>query len=97
MIDLNFGKYGIRTADKLNIVLYENVENKKEGSENYGKISQKVLGYYSRLEHALNAYVKMAIADDNFNATSINEVIAAIKDIEHTIKNECANLRIVKE
>ena len=45
MIDLKFGKYGIKTADKLNIVLYELVEVKKEDSPNYGKMSEKVLGY----------------------------------------------------
>ena len=29
MIDLRFGKYGVKTADKLNIVLYEIVETER--------------------------------------------------------------------
>ena len=94
MIDLQFGKYGIKTADRLNIVLYELVENKKEGSKNYGAVSQKILGYYSNLEFALNAYVKVALADDDFNATNVEEVITAIGTIQHRIKHECDRLML---
>ena len=41
MIDLKFGKYGIKTADKLNIVLYELLEVKKKESPNFGKIAKR--------------------------------------------------------
>ena len=41
MIDLKFGKYGVKTADKLNIVLYELVEVKKKNSPNFGKMNEK--------------------------------------------------------
>ena len=41
MIDLKFGKYGIKTADKLNIMLYELLEVKKKDSPEYGKIKEK--------------------------------------------------------
>lgn len=94
MIDLKFGKYGIKTADKLNIILYELVENKKEDSKNYGEIREKVLGYYGELEHALNAYVKIAMADDDFNATSVKEIVNAIWAIKHSIRHECNRLML---
>lgn len=89
MIDLKFGKYGIKTADKLNIVLYELLEVKKKESPNFGKMSEKVLGYYSHLEHALNAYIKLAMADDDFNATSIEEVKVLFIEIKEQIHAEC--------
>lgn len=89
MIDLKFGKYGIKTADKLNIVLYELVEVKKKESTEYGKIKEKVLGYFSHLEHTLNAYVKVTVADDDFNATSIEEVKVLLTEIKEKIHAEC--------
>ena len=92
MIDLKFGKYGVKTADKLNIVLYELVKVKKKDSPNYGKMSEKVLGYYSHLEHALNAYVKLAMADDDFNATSIEEVKEMLTELKEQIHSECARI-----
>ena len=92
MIDLKFGKYGIKTADKLNIVLYELVEVKKKDSPNYGKTSEKVLGYFSHLEHALNAYTKLAMADDDFNATNIEEVKVLLNDIRNQIHAECERI-----
>ena len=92
MIDLRFGKYGIKTADRLNIVLYENIENKKEDSPNYGKTSQKVLGYYGELEHALNAYVKVAMADDELTFKTVEELIKEIDLIRHSIRHECGRL-----
>ena len=93
MIDLHFGKYGIKTADRLNIVLYEKVENTKPESKNFGKISEKVLGYYSRLEDAINANVKTVMADDSWNITSIEETIRAINFIQNSIKYECKGLQ----
>lgn len=51
-------------------------------------MSEKVLGYYSHLEHALNAYVKLAMADDDFNATSIEEVKVLLTEIKEQIHAE---------
>lgn len=92
MIDLKFGKYGIKTADKLNIMLYELLEVKKKDSPNFVKISEKVLGYFSHLEHALNAYVKVTVADDDFNATSIEEVKVLLTEIKEKIHAECERI-----
>lgn len=97
MIDLKFGKYGIRTADKLNIILYELVENKKEDSKNYGEVREKVLGYYGELEHALNSYTKIAMADDDFNATTVEEVKDAIYTLKHGIRHECSRLMLHRQ
>lgn len=94
MIDLKFGKYGIKTADRLNIVLYELIENKKEDSKHYGKTYEKVLGYYGKLEHALNAYVKVALVDDELNITSVEELIKTIGFIQHSIRHECSRLML---
>ena len=84
MIDLNFGKYGIRTADKLNIVLYENVINQKPESENFGSVSRKTLGYYHSLQQALQAYSRFALADETAN--NVTELLEAISRLENTIK-----------
>lgn len=92
MIDLKFGKYGIKTADKLNIVLYEIGEVKKKDSPNYGNMTEKVLGYFSHLEHALNAYVKVALVDDDFNATSVEEVKVLLTEIKNQIHAECERI-----
>lgn len=92
MIDLRFGKFGIKTADKLNIVLYKLVEVKKKDSPNFGKMSEKVLGYFSHFEHALNAYAKVAMADDDFNATSIEEVKVILTEIKNQIHAECERI-----
>ena len=92
MIDLKFGKYGIKTADKLNIVLYELLEVKKKDSPNYGNMTEKVLGYFSHLEHALNAYAKVAMADDDFNATSIEEVKVLLTELKEKIHSECERI-----
>lgn len=89
MIDLKFGKYGIKTADKLNIVLYELVENKKEDSKNFGEIREKVLGYYSELEHALNAYVRLSYMSDETSTKDLNEVKVLLNDIKKQIHIEC--------
>ena len=61
-------------------------------SPNYGKMSEKVLGYYSHLEHALNAYAKVAMADDDFNATSIEEVKDMLTEIKEQIHAECERI-----
>lgn len=92
MLNLRFGKYGIKTADKLNIVLYELVEVKKKESPEYGKLKEKVLGYFSHLEHALNAYVKVAMADDDFNATSVEEVKEMLTALKEQIHSECERI-----
>lgn len=86
MIDLKFGKYGIKTADKLNIVLYQNIPVTKENSPNYGTFREKVLGYYSNLEHALNAYVKVAVQDEDYVATNVTEVLNMLESIKQEIK-----------
>lgn len=97
MIDLKFGKYGIKTADRLNIVLYELIENKKEDSKNYGKTYEKVLGYYSGLEHALNAYVKIAMADDDLDLVSVDVILCALNTIRYSIREQCNRLIHHKE
>lgn len=91
MIDLKFGKYGIKTADKLNIVLYQNVPVTKENSPNFGTVNEKTLGYYSNLEHALNAYVKVAVQDENYVATDVTEVLNMLKAIRQEIKEVTHN------
>lgn len=86
MIDLRFGKYGVRTFDKLNIVLYQNIPVTKADSPNYGKVNEKTLGYYSNLEQALNGYVKVAVQDEDYVATNVTEVLDMLKTIQQDIK-----------
>lgn len=91
MVDLRFGKYGVRTFDKLNIVLYQNIPVTKADSKNFGQINQKTLGYYSDLEQALNAYVKVAVQDEDHIATDVTQVLDMLKAIQQNIKEACNN------
>lgn len=84
MINIKLGEYGIKTSDKLNIVLvqYKTVQDVK--SKNYGNTTEKVLGYYSTLEQALRGYTKLT--ENTCNANSINALLAELKAINSRIE-----------
>lgn len=53
MINLTLGDYRIYTLDENNIVLAKCSFVTKPTSKNYGKSTQRVLGYYSSMKSAL--------------------------------------------
>ena len=79
MVDIKLGKYGIKTADRLNLVLYVEGTISKPGSKNFGSVSTKILGYYSNLEQALNAYVNTVIADEEYTVKDIPGIFALLE------------------
>lgn len=85
MINLQFGKYGIKTADERNIILTENVIITKENSKNFGKEFEKVLGYYSNLECALKAYINRALADEDTNINTAELLLDKYEKLHNNI------------
>ena len=67
------------SSDKHNYVLekYEDVEDRKTGEI---KKMWKDAGYYGSIEPILNRYIKERIRDSE--ATSVNELIAELKEIK---------------
>ena len=93
MIDLNFGKYGIKTSDKLNIILYENTTVTKEDSPHFGKPSINNLGYDSSLDGALKAYINLRLADNETNYATAEELLTAYAQLKREITEEVKCLK----
>ena len=85
MINLNFGKYKIKTMDDKNIVLIEVKTVKDEESKRAGETYEITKGYYSSIDDALNGYIKARINDPDVELTSLKAVLDYIAFIRGTI------------
>lgn len=86
MINLTLGDYRIYTLDENNIVLAKCSVVTKPTSKNYGKSTQRVLGYYSSLKSALTAYTAREMASDDYCAETVEQLEAVLDNIASRIE-----------
>lgn len=58
------GGYRIYQADEMNIVLVKTTVIKSKRSKRNGETAEKRIGYFGKLEHALNEYKKRCMTED---------------------------------
>lgn len=94
-MNIRLGEYGIRTLDKLQVVLYEIKTVKKEESENYGKEREMVLGYYGNTGTALKGLYELLIRRSE--ASTAKELLEAFKASERAVAELAAQIGMSEE
>ena len=89
-MNIRLGEYGIKTLDKLQVVLYEIKTVKEEESENYGKEREVVLGYYGNTGTALKGLYELLIRRSEANAAK--ELLDAFKVSEQAVAELVAQI-----
>jgi len=75
-------KYGIKSYDDNNIVLFEIVEReKKETKEKY--LDDKTLGYYGDIKQGLLGYLKYGLKHSDYNR--VYDITTKIDELERNI------------
>jgi len=86
MINLTLGDYRIYTLDENNIVLAKCSVVTKPTSKNYGKLTQRVVGYHSSLKSALSSYMAKEMASDDYCAETVEQLEAVLDNIASRIE-----------
>lgn len=94
MIDIKFGKYSIKTADERNIIITETVLVTKEGSKNFGKEVEKVLGYYSNIGSALKAYINKDLADEEVHIETAKCLLEEFESLNNKVEEAVQCIRM---
>ena len=87
MYDIKLGSYKIKTLDEKNIALIETKQVLDPQSKRYGESYEKVLGYYTSFESALDGYNRRFLNGPDVTLRTIQEVILEIRKIRAEIKN----------
>lgn len=87
MYDIKLGSYKIKTLDEKNIALIEIKQVLDPQSKRYGESYEKVLGYYTSFESALDGYYRRFLNGPDITLRTIQEVILEIRKIRTEIKN----------
>lgn len=91
-MNIRLGEYGIRTLDKLQVVLYEIKTVKEKESENYGKEREVVLGYYGNTGTALKGLYELLIRMSEANtAKELLEAFRASERAVAELATQCAH------
>lgn len=93
MINLTLGDYRIYTLDENNIVLAKCSFVTKPTSKNYGKSTQRVLGYYSSMKSALSDYMAKEMASPDYCAETVEQLEAVLDNIASRIEKALEEIK----
>lgn len=93
MINLTLGDYRIYTLDENNIVLAKRSVVTKPTSKNYGKSTQRVLGYHSSLKSALSAYTAKEMASPDYCAETVDQLEAVLDNVACRIEKALGGIK----
>lgn len=84
------GGYRIYQADEMNIVLVKTTVIKSKRSKRNGETAEKRIGYFGKLEHALNEYKKRCMTEDIVDLSGdIDKIERGLDDIADAIRTAC--------
>ena len=93
-MNVRIGDYGVRTLDKLQVVLYEIKTVQDKESENYGKEREVILGYFGDTGIALKRlYQLMVRRSDAKTAKDLLEAFKASEQAVAKLAEECNKVK----
>ena len=93
-MNVRLGEYGIRTLDRLQVVLceYKTVQDKE--SENYGQEREIILGYYGNTGTALKKLYELLVRRSE--AKTAKKLLDAFKASEQAVEKMVEECRKMK-
>lgn len=92
MIDIKLGKYRIHHIDEKNLVLAKEHIVSDRKSKRYGEKTEKMIGYYSSLKSAVNAYTREEIASPDYELKTVEEIRSFIDDLVKKIEEAAGRI-----
>ena len=86
MYDIQLKNYRIKTLDDRSIGLIETKRVSDPSSKRYGETYERVLGYYSSIESAIEGYIRTVLNGPNIEIRSLQELASEVLKIRADLK-----------